>query len=127
MVQLRLPNKALQLAVFNVLKVFIPNPFKADSIIRILTANKKNFLAFLNDFERDSSHTHAHTCRHRHTVSPLPPMSPLADAVLRVPVCAARADDTVLISHKREMIDAFHHLEDAPPSRANSSATTTTP
>ena len=61
MVQLRLPNKALQLAVFNVLKVFIPNPFKADSIVRILTANKKNFLHFLNEFERDSSTPLTHT------------------------------------------------------------------
>ena len=55
MIQLRNPNKALQLAVFNVLKVFIPNPFKADSIVRILTANKKNFLHFLAEFEKDSS------------------------------------------------------------------------
>ena len=54
MIQLRNPNKALQLAVFNVLKVFIPNPFKADSIVRILTANKRNFLNFLQQFERDS-------------------------------------------------------------------------
>ena len=40
-----------------------------------------------------------------------------------------RAEDDVLISHKREMIEAFHNLEDAPPSRAagSSSAATSTP
>jgi len=54
MIQLR-GGKALQVAVFNVLKVFIPNPFKADSITRILTQNKKNFLHFLAEFEKDNS------------------------------------------------------------------------
>jgi len=53
MLALRGP-KAIQLAVFNVLKIFVPNPYKADSITRILTANKKTFLAFLEEFERES-------------------------------------------------------------------------
>jgi hypothetical protein len=67
MIQLRYPNKNLQLAVFHVLKVFIPNPFKADSIVRILTANKKNFLNFLNEFEKDSSKTHNRTAEQSRT------------------------------------------------------------
>jgi len=46
--------KAIQLAVFGVLKVFVPNPFKSDAVLRILTQNKRNFLAFLEEFERDS-------------------------------------------------------------------------
>lgn len=55
MVTLRSPQRALQLAAFNVLKVFVPNPFKADSITRILVQNKRNFLNWLNGFERDST------------------------------------------------------------------------
>lgn len=54
MLALRGP-KAIQLAVFNVLKVFVPNPYKADAILRILSQNKRNFLAFLDEFERDSA------------------------------------------------------------------------
>ena len=38
MIQLRNPNKALQLAVFNVLKVFIPNPFKGQQHLRTSTS-----------------------------------------------------------------------------------------
>jgi len=54
MMQLKNPNRNLQLAVFHVLKIFVPNPYKADSIIRILTNNKQKFLAFLAEFEKDT-------------------------------------------------------------------------
>jgi calcium binding protein 39 len=53
MIALRGP-KAIQMAVFQVLKVFIPNPYKADSITRILTQNRQNFIHFLTEFEKDS-------------------------------------------------------------------------
>ena len=55
MMQLKNPNRNLQLAVFHVLKIFVPNPYKADSIVRILTNNKHKFLAFLAEFEKDTS------------------------------------------------------------------------
>ena len=55
MMQLKNPNRNLQLAVFHVLKIFVPNPYKADSIVRILTNNKQRFLAFLQEFEKDTS------------------------------------------------------------------------
>ena len=55
MMQLKNPNRNLQLAVFHVLKIFVPNPYKADSIVRILTNNKQKFLAFLAEFEKDTS------------------------------------------------------------------------
>ena len=58
MMQLKNPNRNLQLAVFHVLKIFVPNPYKADSIIRILTANKQRFIAFLAEFEKDTSQQH---------------------------------------------------------------------
>ena len=61
MLQLKNPNRNLQLAVFHVLKVFVPNPYKADPIVRILTNNKQRFLAFLAEFEKDTSQTRNHT------------------------------------------------------------------
>ena len=66
MMQLKNPNRNLQLAVFHVLKIFVPNPYKADSIIRILTNNKQRFLAFLTEFEKDTSRPHT---RHAYTHS----------------------------------------------------------
>ena len=53
MLALRGP-KAIQLAVFNVLKIFVPNPYKSDGVLRMLTQNKRNFLSFLEEFEKDS-------------------------------------------------------------------------
>lgn len=53
MVSLR-GTKAVQMAVFQVLKVFIPNPYKADPIVKVLTQNKNNMIFFLNEFEKDS-------------------------------------------------------------------------
>ena len=62
MMQLKNPNRNLQLAVFHVLKIFVPNPYKADSIVRILSNNKHKFLAFLAEFEKDTSQPR-HTAR----------------------------------------------------------------
>ncbi len=115
MMQLKNPNRNLQLAVFHVLKIFVPNPYKADSIVRILTNNKQRFLAFLAEFEKDTSqctdktHTHTHTRRapgipHRYC-----PLTPSLRCVAVVLCCA---EDDVLVCHKREMVDAFLSLDD---------------
>lgn len=47
-------QKGLQMAVFQVLKIFIPNPYKTEAVARILSINKKNFVRFLTEFERDT-------------------------------------------------------------------------
>lgn len=77
MLALRGP-KAIQLAVFNVLKIFVPNPYKADPILRILTQNKKNFLMFLDEFERDSEDETlvAHKAEMQHALLELPDSVP---------------------------------------------------
>lgn len=54
MMALKGGTKAVQLAVFHVLKLFVPNPYKSDGILRILIANKKIFINFLSEFEKDS-------------------------------------------------------------------------
>ena len=139
MTQLKNPNRNLQLAVFHVLKVFVPNPYKADPIVRILTNNKQRFLAFLHEFEKDTSqhitdhttphhtpHTHTHThsggfqpvgstasadCSiHGRRAEVVHSLDPLSDAC-RCRVCGGSEDD-VLICHKREMVDAFLALDD---------------
>jgi len=70
--------KAIQLAVFNVLKIFVPNPYKADPILRILTQNKRNFLMFLDEFERDSEDETlvAHKAEMQHALLELPDSVP---------------------------------------------------
>jgi hypothetical protein len=35
--------KVMQLAVFSILKIFVPNPYKGDVITSILVANKRAF------------------------------------------------------------------------------------
>lgn len=70
--------KAIQLAVFNVLKVFIPNPYKADGISRILSVNKRTFLAFLDEFEKESEDEllNAHKAEMTNALMALPDVIP---------------------------------------------------
>ena len=101
MMQLKNPNRNLQLAVFHVLKIFVPNPYKADSIIRILSNNKQRFLAFLAEFEKDTSqhnsthtykHTYIHTYIHtsNHTREGRPRCSRQAGSDPTTPQCSVR-------------------------------------
>jgi len=77
MLALRGP-KAIQLAVFNVLKVFVPNPFKSDAVARMLTQNKRTFLAFLDEFEKESEDETliAHKAEMTHALLELPDSVP---------------------------------------------------
>lgn len=36
------------------LQIFLPNPYKSEGVTKILTANKRTFITFLEQFEKDS-------------------------------------------------------------------------